>query len=197
MLFDNEKKMCLEKLKTTDKSKIGSVDKQIAPLVEIINAHKDYYTTSSCAGRILLFKESLLEKKKDSGWLLSSHDKVSFKSISDALESLPEENIWFRMEPPILHICARDMQKADILLKIANDTGFRRSALLSFKKRIVIEIMIPEKMDAPIAEKGKLIVDENYIKTLIKHGNLRLKKSREKLKKFELVFISLSKPQSK
>jgi tRNA wybutosine-synthesizing protein 3 len=197
MLFDNEKKMCMEKLRTVDKSRIGLVDPQIAPLIDIINSSKDYYTTSSCAGRILLFKESDSGKKKDSGWLLSSHDKVSFKAISEALEALPEENVWFRMEPPIIHICARDMETADSLLKIANDSGFRRSALLSFKKRIVIEIMIPEKMDAPIAQEGKLIVDTAYLKTLIKYANLRLKKSREKLKKFERVFTSLAKLQSK
>lgn len=40
-----------------DLSRKGSVDEAIVPLVRYINAREEYYTTSSCAGRISIFSE--------------------------------------------------------------------------------------------------------------------------------------------
>lgn len=186
-----QKAQTLKKAFDSDKSKKGSIDKEILPLLNLINSSQDYYTTSSCAGRIMLFIEK--KKKDDSEWSFSSHSLVRMKEIGPYLEKLPQDTMWLRMEPPILHICARDMDSADRLVKLANDSGFRRSSLLGFKKRIIIEIMIPEKLDAPVSEKKKMIIDAAYLKTLLKHANSRLKKSRERLKKFEKMFISLAK----
>jgi tRNA(Phe) wybutosine-synthesizing methylase Tyw3 len=52
MQFDFDKKQILAK---KDKSSIQGVDSGIRKLVDIINSHNDYYTTSSCAGRIQRF----------------------------------------------------------------------------------------------------------------------------------------------
>ena len=40
-----------------DLSRKGSIDRPIADLVEYINSQDNYYTTSSCSGRILVFLE--------------------------------------------------------------------------------------------------------------------------------------------
>lgn len=188
MNFANDKKQALAKLTDNDKSKKGSIDKQIKPLVDKINSSPDFYTTSSCAGRIMIIKPSTGKDKWNTDWLLSTHDKVDLGQVESSLQKIPSDPVWFRMEPPIIHLVAKDMDSADILLKQANDSGFRRSALLSFKKRIVIEIMIPEKMDVPIAQDNELIVTKDYLKTLIKHANSKLQKSRAKIKKLENLF---------
>jgi hypothetical protein len=39
-----------------DKSRKGSVDAKILPLVTLINSTNDLFTTSTCSGRIILFK---------------------------------------------------------------------------------------------------------------------------------------------
>jgi tRNA wybutosine-synthesizing protein 3 len=185
MNFNLEKKQAIDKI-SHDKSKKGDIDIQILPLVNKINANPDYYTTSSCAGRILLIVPG--EKKNKTEWPYVSHDMVKFGEIEPTLADLPKETMWFRMEHPIIHISCRDMEVADRLLKTANDTGFRRSALLTFSNRIIAEIMIPEKMDVPISEKGELLVSVDYVKCLIKHANRKLKESRKKLKKLETLF---------
>jgi len=38
-----------------DKSRKGSVDEKILPLVNLINSTDDFFTTSTCSGRIILF----------------------------------------------------------------------------------------------------------------------------------------------
>jgi len=186
MNFLNEKKQALNKITKFDNSKKGSIDKQIIDLINLINKHSNYYTTSSCSGRIMVIKPSKV--KYEAEWLFSSHEVVSVEEVKKSLTKLPDETIWLRMEPPIIHVCAKDIDSADLLLKKANNAGFRRSAVLSLKKRLMIEIMIPEKMDVPIAENSELIVSEDYLRKLIGYANIKLEKAHSRLKKLERLF---------
>lgn len=49
--FGRWKKQCLKKL---DLSKKGSVDEAIAHVVSLINSREEFFTTSSCSGRVIL-----------------------------------------------------------------------------------------------------------------------------------------------
>ena len=54
-LFHREKERVLQG--KDDLSRKGSVDQPIIGLVDHINALDQYYTTSSCSGRIIVFTE--------------------------------------------------------------------------------------------------------------------------------------------
>ncbi len=183
MTFYIEKKQALSKI---DKSRKGEIDKPILPLIEKINSTEDYYTTSSCSGRIMLIIPGI--KKNKTTWPFVSHRKIKVSDLSVSLKNLPKEAMWLRMEHPIIHIACRDLKAAEILLKRTNDTGFRRSSLIAFSNRIIAEIMIPEKMDVPISEKGELLVSIEYIRYLIKAANSKLASSHKKLEKLKLLF---------
>ena len=71
MPFPNEKKLYLQK---QDQSKKGEIDQQVLPLLKLINAHDDYYTTSSCAGRVYLWRGA--GKKNEVEWIKVSHELV-------------------------------------------------------------------------------------------------------------------------
>lgn len=49
--FDQWKKHCFSKV---DLSKKGSVDEEIYPVVSLLNDSSNFFTTSSCSGRIIL-----------------------------------------------------------------------------------------------------------------------------------------------
>ncbi|HIJ01869.1 TPA: hypothetical protein HA363_04405 [Candidatus Woesearchaeota archaeon] len=182
--FDLQKKLCLEKLYKPDKSRKGDVDKPIIKLIDQINSLDDYYTTSSCSGRIYLLTEA--DEKPDVKWLYVSHEKVNVKNIINVLkEKLPNQRIWLRQENMILHVACRTIDDANIMLKIARDIGFRRSGIIADSNIIIVEICSTEKMDVPISDKGKLLVDENYIKFIVKIANEKFSKGRNKLNKFE------------
>lgn len=53
--FDAEKKRVLHEKE--DSSKKGNIDVAITDLIECINSHLHYYTTSSCSGRIIIFAQ--------------------------------------------------------------------------------------------------------------------------------------------
>ncbi|MGV8171547.1 MAG: tRNA wybutosine-synthesizing 3 family protein [Candidatus Woesearchaeota archaeon] len=186
--FDLQKRLCLEKLYKPDKSRKGDVDKPIISLIEYLNSLKDYYTTSSCSGRIYLLTES--DKKPEVKWLYVSHEEVPLKDILDALseENLknhPKDRIWLRQENLILHVACRTIEDADMILKIARDIGLRRSGIIADSNIMIVEICSTEKMDVPVAEDGKILVTKEYIQLITDIANQKFFKGREKLELLE------------
>jgi tRNA wybutosine-synthesizing protein 3 len=186
--FDLQKRLCLEKLYKPDHSRKGNVDEPIISLIEYINNLKDYYTTSSCSGRIQLLTES--EKKPDVKWLFVSHEMVTEDDILDALsqdhlKNYSDDRVWLRQENMIIHVACRTFEDADKILKIARDTGLRRSGIIADSNIIIVEICSTEKMDVPVAEKGELLVPESYIRLITRIANMKFSKGRQRLLKLE------------
>lgn len=182
--FDLQKKLCLDKLYKPDRSRKGDVDEQIIPLINYINSLNNYYTTSSCSGRIQLLTEAAA--KPEVKWLYVTHEIADENKIIDTLKNeIPHDRIWLRQENMILHVACRTMQDADVLLKIARDAGFRRSGIIADSNIIIVEICSTEKMDVPLSDNGKLVVEDNYVKFVVKIANEKFLKGKEKLKRFE------------
>jgi len=179
MQFNNQKKTFLAKL---DKSKKGSIDKEIAHLVKKINSSERYYTTSSCSGRVVLI-EKKSEKKQECRWLFVSHKKIALKEIKNALKKISEHPVWFRFEPLILHVAARTIEDAQILVSKAREAGFKRTGIQSTKNKIIVEIASTEVIDAIIADKGKLLIDEDYLNVLVDEANKKSEKNNKKIKR--------------
>ncbi len=188
MKFEKEKKDCLSKI---DKSKKGSIDKKIKKLVELINLLKDYYTTSSCSGRILLIKRPKSGKKCDVGFLFESHNKVSFEEIKVCLKNIPEQDLWFRQESMILHVACRTIENAQKILDISSMAGFKHSGIITTRKKIVVEIIGSEQFDTIIAKHGKLFVGDEYLRLLVNEANKKLGINSRKIKKFYDLIKSL------
>lgn len=183
MNFANDKKQALAKIYEFDRSKKGSVDIEIAPLVDAINSLDEYYTTSSCAGRIMVLSTPAGGKKCDCTWLLSSHDMISDKDVVDL--KFPESLSFLKLEASILHVCAKDLIAATKLIRIANFSGFKRAGIIAASRRFIIEIMTSEVLAVPIAKEGRLIVSRDYITDIVAIANDMLKNSRKKIKRFE------------
>lgn len=182
MEFEKEKKEYLLKLYKKDQSKKGEVDKEIIALVDKINSLKDYYTTSSCAGRIMLIMIPNKKRKDSSKWLFVSHQKIKLESFS--LRNLPKDIVWFRQEPMILHVACKTLESAQALVDKAKFCGFKRTGIMSTKKRIMVEIAGTEKIDAPISKEGRLIVDKKYLKVLVLEANKKMTINKNKIEKF-------------
>ena len=63
--FSSHKARALEKV---DLSRKGSVDEAIMPMVKLLNSTDEYYTTSSCSGRISIFCEVVAVMRYCSGF---------------------------------------------------------------------------------------------------------------------------------
>lgn len=182
MTFANNKKTFLSKL---DKSKKGSVDDKVSPLLDLLNKESQYYTTSSCSGRVYLWKGS--GKKNETHWLNVSHDFITddFLAIDDTAAGI----IWLRVEPLILHICCKDLAAATTLLDAARKVC-KKSSLSSIRNKIIVEIRGSEFVELPLYNDGKLLfTDLNLLATLVnqklEHILLTLEKLTEIIKKIK------------
>ncbi|MFC2135613.1 hypothetical protein ACFLTH_13445 [Bacteroidota bacterium] len=186
MSFKLDKEKTLKRMLTNDQSNKGSVDKLIKPLVDKINNLKDYYTTSSCSGRVIVIKVPKNGKKKDAEFLYRTHEFASAKKILTCLKNLKtDESVWFRQEPAIVHVATRTLEEASNFLRTVRPIGFKRGGLFEVDKRFLIESVSTERIDAMLAKDGKVLVSDEYIEILVEEANKRLERTWEKTKKLE------------
>ncbi len=164
-----------------DKSKKGSIDAPIKLLLDSINKKEDYFTTSSCSGRISIRAQTALARKDEIKFLLKSHRMVRLSRVMGALTMIPLDMVWFRFEPMILHVACRDIGCANVLLDKVRGV-FKHSGIISSRKRIVLEIRGSEFIEAPLTAAGKLVVDDGYLRLLLKEANQKLHITHRKIK---------------
>lgn len=176
--FPNNKKTFLAKL---DKSKKGDIDEKIIPLLKIINSKEDYYTTSSCSGRVYLWRG--FGKKNETEWL-----KVSHELIGDDFFELKNYDglIWMRVEDMILHVCCRDLESANKLLEQCRYI-YKKSCILSASNKLIVEIRGSEFIEMPLFRDGQLLFN-GEMEWLVGLVNYKLKRMWEKNEKLEKQF---------
>jgi len=184
--FEQRKKEILLK---KDKSSKNSWDEKIVALCNKINLNKNYYTTSSCSGRIILIFD---EDKKTSGlFLYINHDLIKLNSFKKDLEQVKSKKfknnsiIKFKQEPCGLHVFCKTLNDAEKILNKAKLCGWKKSGIISISKNIVVELMSTEKVEFVICNKGKSLVDNRFLKINLEKSNKNLRKGWEKIKKLE------------
>ena len=180
----------------------GEVDEAIMPIVEAINTDPEYFTTSSCAGRIVLLQIPKLGDKEEAVFLAKWHRTVEIEDIKGALSNLGDEGLTFLLaQSPIMHVRCKNMKSAAELRNLAVESGLKYSTLKSLTLnsreepvKIVVEILSSENIHVPVARGSKIYPDDDYLEFIIENANSALKRAREKLDRFfnNLAQISIS-----
>lgn len=178
MDFDKKKEAVLKKMASDDRSKKGGIDEDIRELLNTINSHNDYCTTSSCSGRIVLL-DLRARLKSDNVWLMSKHAAITKEEFDTAMSEEKRGIVWLKQEPMILHIMCRDIQAAKKFIFICQEAGFKQIGLISVPRNIV-EVMGSEMMSVPVYSE-KLLIDETYRDFLIEEANRKLLVAKEKI----------------
>ena len=192
--FDNNKAKIIRQISSgrKDKSLVGFVDEEAIPIVNLINSLQNFYTTSSCSGRVLLQTNPGVPDKRLSNRVYVSHKKVSKAQIMKVLnENETDGEIWFIFNSFILHVCARSIEDADKFLVAAKRAGLKRAGIFQLRKRIMLEIIGTQYMAAPIVRGKELVVSEQYVGELVDIANEKMKKNWDKLEKFNEEIKSL------
>jgi len=187
--FIENKKLAIKKLNKAKKE--NNVDKDIIPILDIINSFDEYYTSSSCSGRIVLLELPAIGDKKNAKFVGKWHRKITIKELLGALKNTSEGQIWFLAQAPIIHLFSKDINSGDILVKKAVSCGFKNSGFRSIKKNIVIEISSTERIDCPVGKNGQFYGEGRYISLIVDAANNVISRSSKKLKKFEQVLKEL------
>lgn len=181
--FLENKKNALQKLKIARSE--NKVDIGILPILDIINSSDDYYTSSSCFGRIVLLELPVIGDKKNAKFIGKWHRTINADEVTSSLENAKTGQLWLLAQSSITHIGAKTNEAADKILKIAYSCGFKHSGFKSIENRYVVEICSTERLDAPVGQDGKLFCNEEYLDLLVNISNEIMEKSNAKLKRFE------------
>jgi len=172
-------------LKKDDKSLKGSWDVKIKNLCNKINNLDDYYTTSSCSGRVVLLKDS--KEKRDDLFIFVSHNEINFNDLKEVLGKIENNNIiYFKQDPVILHVSCRTIENCQDLINKAMKAGWKRNGIISSDRRFIVELNATDKLEFPIW-KDKILVSDDYLKLVISEANKKLKSSWGKIERLNLL----------
>ena len=177
--FNQRKKDILSK---KDKSSKGKWDKKIKKLCDKINKSKEYYTTSSCSGRVVI----MYDKKKKQGGLFVNvyHDLINYKKLLNDLNKINcVELLKFKQEPPILHVHCKTLKDAQKLLRKAQLAGWKKSGIISSGSRVIVELCGTEKLEFFVMNKGCILVNHPFLELIAKRCNENLKSGWAKIEK--------------
>jgi tRNA wybutosine-synthesizing protein 3 len=161
------------------------VDEGILPLLELINSIEGCYTSSSCAGRIVLLEIPQIGDKRGATFLGIWHRTITLEEFQAAATKASHGLLWLLAQAPILHIGVQTPELADTMVKTAVSCGFKNSAVKSTGKKIIIEFCSTERLDAPIGKDGQLFCESNYLTLLVDISNEVIKRSQKKLIRLE------------
>ncbi|HII29457.1 hypothetical protein COT48_01230 [Candidatus Woesearchaeota archaeon CG08_land_8_20_14_0_20_47_9] len=165
-------------LNKQDKSKKGSIDNPISGIVNYINKLPDYFTTSSCSGRIVLFRAGRPKYKAEV--LFVSHDEVKASGLSRlkkhilAAAGSKTNTLWLKQESFILHTCCRDIKAAERLLKLAASLNLKHSGIISLGRKTIVELVGAKQIQLPLVAEGQLLINEDKLGLIIKLLNKRM-----------------------
>jgi len=186
--FIENKTNALKKFKKALDEK--KVDKGISPILNIINKSENYYTSSSCFGRIVLLEIPEIGNKKEAEFLGKWHRKIRVNELLSSLKNAKKGQLWILTQSPIIHIGAKTNIAAEKILKTAISCGFKNSGIKSIGKKIIVEICSTERLDSPIGVDGVILCKKEHLSLLtdisnniIEKSTLKLYKLKEKLKK--------------
>ncbi len=128
----------------------GLVDEPIIPLLSLINRHPNYVTTSSCSGRLLLL--AIKEHKKDAYMYKRWHDIPSLEEVKKTVENYDDEKaLWYKVEPFILHVAAKDIESAMKFAKVCKAAGLKRFGIQPIRtSRFLIELQGTGRVEIPL-----------------------------------------------
>ena len=98
--FLDGKKNALVKLQTAQKE--NKVDSGIQPILDIVNASEEYYTSSSCFGRIVLLEIPAIGDKKEAKSLGKWHRTIQIDELLTAAKDAKAGQLWFMSQSPIV-----------------------------------------------------------------------------------------------
>jgi len=167
------------------------VDEILIPFLLKIADIPDIFTSSSCAGRIMLLSTDEHEDKEVSHFHKRYHRTINFNELKSALEEDTKEmDIWFKVEPFIFHFGTKDYDKAKEVLKFCAEFGLKKAGIITAKDgKFIIEATATQYMALPLKVNNKVLVDETYLHFILDRGNKKLEANYSLLDKFEKEFV--------
>ncbi|XP_029412270.1 tRNA wybutosine-synthesizing protein 3 homolog isoform X2 [Nannospalax galili] len=143
-----------QRLSRADLSRKGSVDEDAVGVVQLLNARDEFFTTSSCAGRILLIDGSangFEVQKQNCCWLLVVHKP-----------------------------CLKDDVHSVAVTSGFRNSGIT----VGKRGKMMLAVRSTHGLEVPLSHKGKLMVTEEYVEFLLNIANQKMEENKRRIGRF-------------
>ncbi len=166
----------------------GKVDEQMQSLCSYIAGTGGFFTSSCCSGRIILL-EKRGERKSENHFHRKWHREIAEKEMLEGLAEPVHGELWFKLDPFILHIGCATLADANKVLAAMKRAGVKRGGILvAGEGKFLIELQGTENMGFLAGSGGKSAIGENYLRTILPRANLMLRKNYARLERLEKEF---------
>ncbi len=164
-------------------------DRQMVPLCKFVSRTKDFFTSSSCAGRIILLQLPKNENKLDASFHRKWHRKVREKELWQGIEADTRGELWFKLDSFILHIGAGSLENAKKILGCMKKAGVRRGGIIVAKPgKFLVEMQGTQSIAFPVKAGKEVLVGKEFMRYNLERANTKLGQNYEMLKRLEAVF---------
>ena len=163
----------------------GEIDTDLEDILEKINSFPEYYTTSSCAGRIVVMEIPKVGDKKHAEFHGKWHRMIAIEELQQAIALHEKHQLWLLAQPPIFHIGCESIKVADSMVQLGVSSGLKHSGIKTLKDQIIVELCSTERIDIPLIYQGKLFIDQRFLCFLVSITNDVICRAQRKLKQFE------------
>ncbi len=133
-----------------------------------------------------------MTKKKKRGNLFKKvyHELISFEQLKKDLDEIlkcKDKKIKFKLESCALHVACRDLKNAQNLYDKAKLSGWKKSGIIASNNRFIVELTSTDKLEFPIIQNGKILVNDKFLKIIFKEANRKLKRGWGRIDNFENI----------
>ena len=174
---------------------VGYLDPGGEEALRVLNSVRGIWTTSSCLGRITIIEgEWPWERREETRIVYKSHLPIDPAAVALAA-SRPFENLWLKVTGPILHFRAQSQRCAEALLRLARESGFKHSGIITLAGRegcCVVEVIAPTEVSVPLKLEGRLLLVGGQLEVVVGRVNRALEEGRRRLSRLLSLFPSLT-----
>jgi len=161
-------------------------DEKMKSLVDFLFSKPEFFTTSTCSGRMLLIQLDEQETKKEKAFLAKWHSLPSFEQVWKAVLKPSSENLWFKQEPFVIVLGTTSLENAKKIMSICRNNGVKKCGIMACEEgKFLVEIMGSQYMSFLVKEKNKILVEKEFFKKQFETACKKLQASWKMLEKLE------------
>jgi len=152
---------------------IGYLDRELIPILLVLNSDRNIYTLSSCSGRVVFSDSTYPWSREESSIIFKKHNTITVNEARDIIRVKTIRKLWLNVSGPIIHLSTKKSSYVKLLLTIARRAGLKHSGVLSVNryKGYILEFMSGVKMNLLVKDKDTVLINEGKLEEIVEIVN--------------------------
>jgi tRNA wybutosine-synthesizing protein 3 len=167
---------------------IGYLDRDILDVLQKIFDFPEYFTLSSCSGRISLVDALMPWERDESTVIFKKHSPITVEELRHLMGQRAVRTMWLTVTGPIIHVSSRSLSDALRIIEVARKAGMKHSGIISSgRKGVVAELVSGVYISVPLKTGDEVLIADRFIPLLVSLANKALLAGKRRLNRLRTV----------